>query len=323
MAPLPLDRLKPAPMWHNSALDLFGPFSIKGEVNKRSVGKAYGIIFTCLLTRAVYVDVACDYSTDAFLLVFRRFVSIRGYPSKIFSDVGSQLVLASKELQEMFNEFDWLKIQDESHGLEWKFSPPDAPWYNGCCEALIRSVKKSIYHAIGDQKVSFSELQTTFFECANIVNERPIGATPSSVDDGSYICPNDMLLGRSTNKPPSGDFSLTVNSRKRIYFVQRLVDAFWKKWTSDYFPSLLEQQKWHHCKRNVRKGDVVIVKDKDIKRSRWKLGLILAAHPTALDGRVRRVRLKYINSAGTATEVERAVQNLVVLLPNETIDSEQ
>ena len=321
MSPLPVERLKPAPVWHNTGIDLFGPFFVKGEVNKRSVGKAYGTIFTCLLTRAVYVDVACDYSTDAFLLVFRRFVSLRGYPSKIFSDVGSQLVSASKELQEMFNDFDWTRIQKEcaSQGLEWKFSPPEAPWYNGCCEALIRSVKKCIYHAIGNQKVSFPELQTTFFECANIVNERPIGTTASSIEDGSYICPNDILLGRSTNKPPSGNFDATVNSRRRIYFVQRMVDAFWKKWVSDYFPSLLERKTWHHSKRNVETGDVVVIQDKDCKRSYWKLGLVQETFPS-LDGKVRRVRVKYINSSGTATEVQRPVQNLVVLLPNKPDD---
>ena len=94
MAPLPLERVKPAPPWYNCALDLFEPYYIKGEVNKRPRGKGYAMIFTCLLTRAVFIDIAIDYSADAFLLVFRRFVSIRGYPSKIFSDQGSQLVAA-------------------------------------------------------------------------------------------------------------------------------------------------------------------------------------------------------------------------------------
>ena len=316
MAPLPIERLKPAPMWHFTGIDLFGPFSVKGEVNKRSAGKAYGAIFTCFLTRAVYVDLSCDYSTDAFLLVFRRFVSLRGYPAKVFSDVGTQLEAASKELKEMFNDLDWTRIKAESamKGLEWKFCPPEAPWYNGCCEALIRSIKKCIYHAIGNQVISFSELLTTFFECANIINERPIGSTSSTLEDGSYVCPNDMILGRSTSKPPSGDFSLTVNSRRRIYFVQRLVDAFWKKWVSDYFPTLLERRKWHHTKRNLSIGDVVIIKDKDLKRSKWKLGLIQEASPGS-DGNVRRVSVKYINSAGSAIQVQRPVQNLVVLLP--------
>ena len=316
MAPLPIDRLKPAPMWHNTGLDLFGPFLIKGEVNKRSLGKGYAIIFTCLLTRAVFIDIATDYSTDGFLIVFRRFVSIRGYPAKIFSDPGSQLTSASKELNQMFKNFDWTKIKDAgaSNGLEWKFSPAESPWYNGCCEALIRSVKKSISHAIGNQRVTFTEMQTVLYESANIVNERPIGATPKSVEDGSYLCPNDMLLSRSSNKVPSGDFELTINSRRRLYFIQRLIDAVWKKWTCCYFPSLLERPKWHHAKRNMLVDDIVIVQDKALRRNQWKLGKVTEVF-LGIDGKVRHVKLKYTNpSTSTATEVERPVQKLVVLL---------
>ena len=107
-----------------------------------------------------------------------------------------------------------------------------------------------------------------------------------------------------------------MNSPRRIYFVQRLVDSFWKKWVSDYFPVLLERRKWHHSKRNLKIGDVVIIKDKDTKRSRWKLGLVEEASPGA-DGKVRSVSVKYINSAGSAAQVKRPVQNLVLLLPVE------
>ena len=112
MAPLPIERLKPASIWHYSGLDLFGPFQIRGEVNKRSLGKGYAIVFTCLLTRAVFIDIATDYSTDEFLLVFRRFVSVRGYPAKIYSDPGSQLKSASKELNDMFDSLNWTDIKD-------------------------------------------------------------------------------------------------------------------------------------------------------------------------------------------------------------------
>ena len=315
MAPLPPERLNPAPVWHYTALDLFGPFPIKGEVNKRSSGKGYGVIFTCLLTRAVFVDIACDYSTDGFLLVFRRFVCIRGYPAKIFSDPGSQLTPVPRELKEMFNEFDWDRIRDitANHGLEWKFTPPEGPWYNGCCEALVRSVKKCIQHAIGPNRLTFTEIQTVFYECANVVNERPIGTTPSSVQDGTYLSPNDILLGRATNKVPTGDFNLTINSRRRLYFVQRLTDSFWKKWIRDYFHTLRERKVWHDNQRNVQIDDVVIIKDRDAKRSKWKLGVITAAIPGS-DGKVRRVRVRYINPSGTPAEFERPIQNVVVLL---------
>ena len=51
---LPIERLKPAPAWDATALDIFGPFKVKNEVKKRTTGKAYGLIFNCLATRAVH-----------------------------------------------------------------------------------------------------------------------------------------------------------------------------------------------------------------------------------------------------------------------------
>ena len=86
MGKLPIERLKPAPAWDSTALDFFGPFKVKDKVKKRTTGKAYGLIFNCLATRAVHVDVSPDYSTEKLLMVLRRFVSIRGYPSKLYSD---------------------------------------------------------------------------------------------------------------------------------------------------------------------------------------------------------------------------------------------
>ena len=73
MAPLPLERLKPSPPVYYVAVDYFGPFLIRGEVNRRTRGKGYGVIFTCLATRAVFSDLASDCSKDSFLTVFRRF----------------------------------------------------------------------------------------------------------------------------------------------------------------------------------------------------------------------------------------------------------
>ena len=166
MAPLPIERLKPAPPWFYTGIYIFGPYTIRGEVNKRAIGKGYGIIFTCFLTRSVHLDLTCDYSTDAFLMTFRRFVSIRGHPKKAFSDIGSQLVAASKELKDMFSALNWNKIEEYStvNNFEWSFSSGDAPWYNGCTEALIRSVKKSLVVSVGNQRLSYNELQTFLFE---------------------------------------------------------------------------------------------------------------------------------------------------------------
>ena len=45
-------------------------------------------ILTCFTTRALFLDIACGYDTDSFLLVLRRFVTIRGCPKQIRFDAG-------------------------------------------------------------------------------------------------------------------------------------------------------------------------------------------------------------------------------------------
>ena len=88
-----------------------------------------------MVVRAVYIDIAADLTTDSFLQVLRRFSSVHDWPRKVFSDGGKQLLGASRELREQINGLDWDKVQRFGRGQEfeikWKFSPGDAPWYNG------------------------------------------------------------------------------------------------------------------------------------------------------------------------------------------------
>ena len=96
--------------------------------------------------------------------------------------------------------------------------------------------------AIGESILTFSELQTVCYETEHLLNERSIGRHPTSPDD-KYLCPNDLLLGRSTSRISNGPFTHSANSRCRFEFVQMVTDNLWKKWTRNYFPSLLIQQK--------------------------------------------------------------------------------
>lgn len=315
MSPLPIERIKPSPPFCNVVLDYFGPYTIRGEVQKRIRGKAYGIIITCAASRAVYLDVANDYSTDGFLQVFRRFTSLRGWPQKMFSDKGSQLVGASKELISIVKGLDWNEIQryGYKHGLEWSFSPGNAPWYNGAAEALVKSVKRSLSCAIGDQILSFSELQTCLFETAQLVNQRPIGSKPCEPNQGGYLSPNDLLLGRSTSEVPQGPFKERASLSYRFDFIQSIVNSFWKRWSRDVFPNLVIRPKWHTKCREVKVGDIVILQDSNVVRGEWKKAIVTETMRSE-DGLVRRIILEY-TSGSTRIKVERPVQKVIVLVP--------
>ena len=115
---------------------------MKGGVQKRVTEEFFGMLFTCLVSSAVHLDIAGNYSTDEFLHALRRIASIRGWPRKMISDRRTNLVGASNKLKERMNKVDWEKVKNQSliNESEWLFSPEDAPWYNGAMKALIKYV---------------------------------------------------------------------------------------------------------------------------------------------------------------------------------------
>ena len=76
MADLPPDRLEEsAAPFTFCGVDIFGPYLIK---EGRKTLKRYGVIFVCLCSKAVHIEVGNYLSTDSFINAFRRLVSIRG-----------------------------------------------------------------------------------------------------------------------------------------------------------------------------------------------------------------------------------------------------
>ena len=312
MADLPQSRLAPfTPPFHHTSCDYFGPYRVR--ISRNKIVKHYAVIFTCLNTRAVHLELAADCTIMEFMQVLRRFYALRGVPALMISDNGSQLVGAERELREMVERLDTQKLQEfcAERGMKWQFTTPAAPHQNGCAESLVKSCKIGLKKAIGEQVLTPLELQTCLVEVANLVNQRPIGPIPSDPDDGSYLCPNDMLLGRASTTVPQGPFRQTRNPRHRVEFVQKIVDSFWTRWTRDVFPSLLPRKQWHAEKRNVRVDDFVIVQTSSAIRGTWNVGRVVSVYP-GKDGKVRNVKVK------TRTgEYERPITKIAVIYPAE------
>jgi hypothetical protein len=109
---------------------------------------------------------------------------------------------------------------------------------------------------------------------------------------------------------------MTTNKYVRHRFVQKIVDAFWKRWTESYFPSLIVHQKWHTRHRNLLVGDIVLLQETGLIKGKWKMGKVVKADPSLRDGFVRSIDIQYKNpGAKSYTVVTRAVQRVVVVVP--------
>ena len=296
-------------------------------MKSRTTKKVYGLILNCMVTRAVHLELVEGYDTQSFLVSFKRFISIRGYPAFVHSDNGTQLVAANKELRDMVNGWDKSRLFTfgSQQGMEWSFNKSaNAPFQNGCSESLIRLVKRGVLMSIGNNVLSFNELLTTLYEIANLFNERPIGIKPGNeISLGSYLCPNDLLLGRNNKRVTKGVFDSSDDLKKRYQFINKIVSSFWKKWTRDFFPTLILRQKWHVEKRNLREGDIVLVQEQNALKGSWKLAEVWKAH-LSKDQKVRNVTLRYKLNDDTKfykgkrdSTIERSVHNLVLILPIE------
>ena len=326
MGDLPECRLKPAPPFTTTMVDLFGPYKIRGEIQKRTSGKAYGIIFTDMVMRAIHIEAAFGYDTDSFLMALSRFVSLRGYPSKLYSDPGSQLVGADRELQEAWHNMEKSVIRKKGadNGMEWIFGPGDSPWHQGAVEALIKGVKRSMQICVGNHRMSASEFLTVCTEVANLVNERPIGVAPGQDATISLLTPNSLLMGRCVAKNPGGWQPESGNLVVRFGIVQSIVHEFWRHWRELYAPTLVWQSKWHSSSRNLQVGDIVLISDKDTLKGDYRLGVVRDVFPDA-KGVVRKVALAYKNfkvgdkeyeyTGSPDTLVTRSVQRLSLLVP--------
>ena len=133
MSNIPIDRIavneKP---FTNTGVDYFGSIIIKLNKRTRSTqptAKRYGVLFTCLTTRGVHLELATDMTTDTFILALRRFIARCGHVKILSSDNGSNFIGAEKVLKHALNCTDQNKVAQtlSKQHIQWKFNPPVSP----------------------------------------------------------------------------------------------------------------------------------------------------------------------------------------------------
>ena len=81
--------------------------------SSRCISEDLFCLFTCLVTRAIHLEVAEDLSTDNCLTAIRRFIARRGQPRLFLSDNGSNFLGARKQVRRrpLMLDHDYIKDQ--------------------------------------------------------------------------------------------------------------------------------------------------------------------------------------------------------------------
>ena len=291
-------------------IDCFGPLEV---AVKRSREKRYGMIFCCMVSRAVHIELLNGMDTDNCLMAIMSFLTLRG-PSKFFySDNGKNFQgsnnVMNKELKQMRH-----KLGDQvadKYKIDWFFNPPWAPHFGGPFERMIQSIKLAVDAMTNTMKPrvpSEPVLRAALCESIGIMNSRPLTHTPIDAEDEMPLTPND-LLGQSnlTTIPGLGDEK--SNYCKALYRrAQHLTNVFTKRWIDSYLPVISKRCKWFEKSKPLEEGDIVLIINPTMARCLWKKGRVIKVYM----GRDNQVRVVDVKTADGKIK-KRAVHYLAVL----------
>lgn len=287
MGDLPKPRVNQAKAFQCAGVDYGGPFTITmSKTRGAKTTKAYICLFVCFSTKAVHLEVASDLSAEAFLAALRRFIGRRGRCTSLFSDCGTNFIGANRQLHQM------MKQGAEEEIISWSFNPPSAPHFGGLWEAGIKSFKGHLSRVIGDQLLTYEELNTVAVQIEALLNSRPLCAISTDPNDLTALTPGHFLTLEPLSTVPDPDLGhLKINRLSRWQLLQRIQQDFWKRWHLEYLHTLQQRNKWTDTRSELSVNELVLIKDEQAPPMRWRLARVSELHP-GKDGVVRVATVK-------------------------------
>lgn len=284
MGDLPAYRVQETLPFTFVGVDYAGYFHIKSSQRRNApYVKGYVAVFVCLTTRAVHLELVSDLSTEQFLKAFKRFISRRGNPSKMFSDNATNFVGADREIQESLDQA--LAQADSSLGslllsrkIEWSTIPARAPHFGGW-ESSVKLMKYHMKRVLGEIRLCFEDFNTLVTEIEAIVNSRPVWSIPTRPDEYEPLTPGHFLISKSlVTLPEPGIGHVPINKLSHYQFLQRIRNDFWQLWSREYIHTLQVRKKWKTTQPNVRPGQIVLVSEDNESPTCWSLGRVTKIH---------------------------------------------
>jgi len=260
---LPESRLSQICAFHNIGIDYAGPLFVYNVYNNSNdLYKCWIALITCQSSRAIYLDLATDYSGQSCINVLKRFFSRRGIPELVTSDNGS--TFTANNVQTFV----------ANNGITWNFNIEAAPWTGGFFERLVQSVKRCLKKLLGKLKVTYEQMITILIEVERIINNRPLIYVSGDLTE-EPLTPSHLICGKRLGKNQCSEFNDNIIDASTL--VKGTIQHFWNRWHREYLTELRDKQKRSKIRNNVtpiKVGDLVLISDDNNKRIRWRTGRV-------------------------------------------------
>lgn len=261
-------------------------------------------------TKAVYLDLVTDLTSDAFLACLTRMIPTCGTVREIFSDNATTFHGSDNEMKEIHKKWKQIALSEclQLNNIEWKFITPLSPYQGGLWERAVRSVKHHLRRVVGTQLLTYEEYGTILAQVSSCLNSRPLIALDDDPTACEALTPAHLVLGRRLIGPLQFDYTdIPDNRLQRWRLIQKMGQEFWLKWQQEYISQQIERSKWSTRNRDVKVGDMVLIRLDNLPPTHWPLGRIVETFPGD-DGAVRNVEVRI----GNAT-YRRGVNKISVL----------
>lgn len=250
MANLPADRVTPGRPFEVSGVDYAGPFNVNYRDNKGKVileTKAWIVVFVCMKTRAVHLDIVDDLKSTSFIACYESFVSRRGHCYKLYSDNGTSFVGAEKAIASAYKHWqeDGLVDKIAKRGTRWIFMTPAAPHQGGIYEAAVKVMKHHFKRIVGMRTMERRQIGRLLDKIEAVMNSRPLTPLTDDPDDFRALTPGHFLIGEEIVAPPPFDLNDSYVEGRRAWLErEKMFKHFWERWHNEVLTTYQERKKW-------------------------------------------------------------------------------
>ena len=194
----------PCEPYRSIFIDYIGPYYVKTEGTRH---KVWLLAITCLWSRSVNLKVCTDMTVKSFMRSFQMHVFEHGMPTKIMSDLGSQLVAGANIISDHLNSVESKTFLAENgiHPVKFEQYFKGNSALGSLIEICVKLTKRLIYGAIKKTVLCREDFDFIVAQAVSLINKRPIAFKDSlrgeAIEMPEPITPELLVYGREIVTP--------------------------------------------------------------------------------------------------------------------------